>query len=169
VVCDMNHTCILRIREGLQKPGLPIVVPDLDVDAKGVRKRLHLHIVAIGTAAGHVIQMAPELGVDLSGGRRCLQGAGILPLWLTVSTPDGSQEGLVLVGMLLHMIDHSSAKLGMLGLVSVQLFGEGVKEAVAYWRRSISLESEPGAIKPDPELPSNQTPALTVSVCLRRV
>lgn len=112
---------------------------DLDIDLKGRAKSHDFHIVSVGTPTSHFSQMTLKSSVDFRCGRACIaersrKASGILPFGVSSgSTARVYFNELLVVGSVFpHMPNHTRTQLSMLGLVSVELIGKGVEEAIPY-------------------------------------
>lgn len=59
--------------------------------------------------------------------------SGVLSLWIATRSATGLniKEGLVVVGVGTHVVDHASSNVGMLILVSVDLIRQAVEQTVS--------------------------------------
>lgn len=100
-------------------------------------KSSNLHVVSICALLSHCVQVSLEGGLDIGGTGssrvHSTQCSRILTFRIATSTTSGvdHDEVLIVVGPRTHVVDSSNTQFEMMGLVSKQLVGEGVKETVS--------------------------------------
>lgn len=128
---------------------IEVPLPDHDVCLEDASKGGNLHVVAVGAALGHALQVGVKDTLDVGGGGGggvdgAGEGTGILPLWIAAgaSARADFDELLVVVGMIPHVIDDCSTNSDMMFLGAVELVGEGVEEAISCKvRRDLALDT----------------------------
>lgn len=115
-----------------------VFLMDSDVDPVSRSKGHNLHVISVGTAFGHLLQVTLENTVDFFGGGGSVDHRGVESssvLSLGVSTYSSSRVDvnvrLVLVGMLTHVLDDTGTDFAVRGLRPIELIGEGIEETVA--------------------------------------
>ena len=109
----------------------------LDIHSESRTEGRNLHVVTIGTAPRHLLQMALEHPFHFFRSRgqigcRCRICASILPFRIP---PDATtrvhvNELFIVRGMLTHVVDYTGADFMVRSLIAIELIGEGIEEAI---------------------------------------
>ena len=137
-VCD-RAVCLVTIATSTRHHVRKVPLVDLDVDTERTAKGGDLHVVSIGAASCHDVEVTFEHLVDVGLGwggyvGRAVEGAGVLSFGIASGAAAGVDidELFVIGGMITHVTDHLGTDGSVGGLVAVDLIGEGVEQAVAY-------------------------------------
>lgn len=138
VICNVSHLSVALVTSTAGDHIREVSLVNFHVAVVGGGEGGDLHVVAIGAAASHALQVAFEDAVDVlgrgwdeAGGGRV--GSGILAFGISsdAAARVDVDELFVVVGMLTHVVYDGGANGRVCILVTVELVGEGVEQAVA--------------------------------------
>lgn len=137
----------VTIRTGTGNHVRKVSLIDLDIDGERCTKSRDLHVVTPCTAPSHVLKMALKHTINVGLGRGSnvwwrRVGTDVLPLRIPPSATARVDiyELFVVVGTLSHMVYHFGANVVMLILMTVQLVGKGIEEAIACKGEDASID-----------------------------
>lgn len=137
VVCNVYHWNHCSLRLGGDHISMVSLI-DFHIHVERLTEGCDFQVVSIRAPSSHMLEVVFEHTVCFFRGRgsiinRCRERSSILPFRVSShSTSRVDLDELLVEGcMLTHVSDHARAKLAMLGLITVHLIRECVKETVA--------------------------------------
>lgn len=137
MVCNVYHRNDRALRLcGNHISMIPLI--DLHIHVECLTEGCDFQVVSIRASSSHMLQVVFEHSVSFFRGRggiiRCRERSSILSFGVSShSTSRVDLDELLVEGcMLTHVSDHAGAKLAMLGLITVHLIRECIKETIAW-------------------------------------